>query len=122
MTVSKRTSEEGIVADFETMLRDLAPARILDVATGRGDCLRWLRDIYPDVEIIVGIDIDESSIEHARKSADFKDVQFEVMDTSHLEFDDESFDLVAVCFSLHHFENLERSLDEMTRVIKPGGW
>ena len=110
------------MTDFETILRDLAPARILDVATGRGDCLRWLREIYPDVEMIVGVDIDESLIEHARDSMDYKDVMFEVMDTSRLEFDDESFDLVAVCFSLHHFSDLEKSLDEIVRVIKPGGW
>ena len=120
--IRESVREEITVADFETILRDLAPSRILDVATGRGDCLRWLREIYPEVEMIVGVDIDESTIEHARDSMNYKDVLFEVMDTSHLEFDDESFDLVAVCFSLHHFSDLEKSLEEMVRVIKPGGW
>lgn len=108
--------------DFETVLREIGPKRILDVATGRGDCIRWLLEMYGDVDLMVGIDVSERAIQAARESISKGSVVFRVMDTADLDLDDESFDMVTICYSLHHLESLEQSLNEMVRVLKPGGW
>ena len=42
-------------------------------------------------------------------------------DGENLPFEDDSFDAVTVAFGVRNFENLEKGLSEMNRVIKPGG-
>lgn len=91
------------------------PARILDLATGTGYVARRLKRTYPQGEVI-GVDVAPNMVAMAKHDAvaEGLDIHFEVADNSALPFDDESFDLVVI-------QNAFPFLDEMSRVLSPGG-
>jgi len=94
--------------------------RILDVATGTGEFLKWLGQSFESFSEGIGIDPAVDRIEAAAKEPDGR-FSFEVMNAEQMEFEDASFDTVAIRHSLHHLRNIEPVLDEMMRVLKPGG-
>lgn len=99
------------------------PKKILDVGTGAGNFIELIRQLYSDYEEIIGIDTLEYAITSARKTfvTDEK-VHFLVMDAIHMDFPDDSFDMVCLSNSLHHLTVLEPIFKEMKRVVKPGGY
>ena len=68
------------------------------------------------------INISQEEISQGKKSVFFSKVKpnFRLMDAHSLEFEDESFDFVYGCAILHHLD-YSRALDEICRVLKPGG-
>ena len=107
-----------------SFLKVLKPQEILDVATGTGDfAFEALRILKP--EKITGIDISEGMLSVAQQKIEERRLnsQFEVQvgDSEHLAFADASFDAVTVAFGVRNFENLQKGLDEICRVIRPGG-
>lgn len=71
---------------------------------------------------IIGIDISLYAIKQARKNCrGLKNVKFRIENVNHLSFLDKSFDLVICKDSLHHFLNPLHAIQEMSRVVKPGG-
>jgi demethylmenaquinone methyltransferase / 2-methoxy-6-polyprenyl-1,4-benzoquinol methylase len=97
---------------------DLAnsPAKALDVATGTGDLAIALRDRGAEV---VGVDFAEKMLEIARKKAPA--IEFRTGNALALEFPDDEFDAATVGFGARNFDDLDRGLSEMARVVKPGG-
>jgi ubiquinone/menaquinone biosynthesis C-methylase UbiE len=106
---------------FETALGGIAGGRVLDVATQEGGFVQILLENLNDWSEIVGIDIDARAIEAARSAVRQEGVQFAVMNAEQLDFADESFDTASISASLHHLSNVQRVLEEMRRVLKPGG-
>lgn len=105
-------------------LRSISPQLILDVATGTGDfALESIRILDP--KKIIGVDISAGMLAVAREKIAKKGLQeqFEVQlgDSEKLQFDDNTFDAVTVAFGVRNFENLERGLSDIFRVLKPGG-
>lgn len=100
------------------------PKYILDVATGTGDFAFESIKILKPVKI-TGVDISEGMLAIARQKIEKRKQQdvFEVSlgDSEKLLFDDNSFDAVTVAYGVRNFENLEKGLSDMLRVIKPGG-
>ncbi|MDH5791992.1 MAG: class I SAM-dependent methyltransferase [Candidatus Bathyarchaeota archaeon] len=101
-------------------LRPISGGRALDVATGSGGFVKTLLKTLKDYDSFVGIDSSSEEIEAAEKGL-IEDAEFTVMNAESLEFGDGCFDTVCVANSLHHFEDLDRALSEMKRVLKPGG-
>lgn len=100
------------------------PENILDVATGTGDfALTSFQILKP--EKITGIDISEGMLEIGRKKIEKaglqKNIQLLKGDSEAILFDDNTFDAVTVAFGVRNFENLEKGLAEIRRVLKPGG-
>ena len=99
------------------------PKTILDVATGTGDLAIAALKINP--EKIIGVDIAEDMLEFGRKKLTEKKLQdkitLETGDSENLRFGDASFDAVMVAFGVRNFENLEKGLSEMFRVINQNG-
>lgn len=95
--------------------------RVLDVATGEGWFASFLAENLADYDSITGVDVSERNIEGARERCTAERVTFEAMDGKHLTFPDNSFDTVAISYSLHHLDDVDAVLDEMKRVLKPGG-
>ncbi len=95
---------------------------ILDVATGTGDlaisCLR-LKPLK-----IYGVDISEDMLKIGRDKLRKKNVLSKIelieSDSENLIFEDNKFDAITVGFGVRNFENLEKGLSEMLRVLKPG--
>ena len=100
-----------------------APKNILDVATGTGDLAIAMLKATPDK--ITGIDISNGMLEIGRKKIKEKGLEDKISlqqaDSENLPFEDNDFDAVCVSFGARNFENLEKGLSEMFRVLKPGG-
>ncbi|MCP4547921.1 MAG: class I SAM-dependent methyltransferase [bacterium] len=105
-------------------LTGVSCGRILDVATGRGEFLLQITQASGNYTEAVGIDCEERIVKAAQEfmaDQELANATFLTMDGSALAFQDNSFDTVAISNSLHHLANLEGTLDEMYRVLKPGG-
>ena len=94
---------------------------VLEVGVGTGLSL----DGYGANCAVVGVDISPAMLEKARKRvADLRLSRvrrLEVMDAEHLRFPDASFDAVVAQYVLSAVPNPERALDELARVLRPGG-
>lgn len=111
----------------KTAIRQLAPynpSAILDVATGTGDfAIMAAKKLRPAK--VVGVDISEGMMligrEKARKEGLDDVISFKKDDCEHLSFPDDSFDAITTAFGIRNFQNLDKCLAEMCRVLKPGG-
>jgi len=105
-------------------LISLHPKNILDVATGTGDFAITSYEILKP-EKITGIDISDGMLEIGRKKIAKAGLENSIElingDSEAIFFDDNSFDAVTVAFGVRNFENLEKGLSEIKRVLKPGG-
>ena len=102
----------------------LDPKNILDVATGTGDFAITSYEILKP-EKITGIDISDGMLEIGRKKIAKAGLENSIElikgDSEAILFDDNSFDAVTVAFGVRNFENIEKGLSEIKRVLKPGG-
>jgi demethylmenaquinone methyltransferase/2-methoxy-6-polyprenyl-1,4-benzoquinol methylase len=105
------------------MLRSLNPTRILDIATGTGDFA--LESLVLKPTQIVGLDISSGMLEHGRVKMKKKGVDHIITmqqgDSEDIPYEDNYFDGLTVGFGVRNFENLEKGLGEMLRVVRPGG-
>ena len=99
------------------------PKDILDVATGTGDFAIEMMRLKP--RKVIGIDIAEVMLELGRKKMVRKSlssiIELQEADSENLPFADGSFDLVSSAFGVRNFEDLEKGLSEMLRVLRPDG-
>lgn len=105
-------------------LKAIQPRLILDVATGTGDfAFEAIKTLKP--EKVVGVDISEGMLDVARKKIKERNLEsvFSVQlgDSEGLHFEDNHFDAITVAFGVRNYENLEKGLADMYRVLKPGG-
>ncbi len=105
-------------------LQGIHPKTILDVATGTGDLAITANTIlHPDK--ITGIDISEGMLELGRKKIKALNIDDKIEliqgDSETINYKNSSFDAITVAFGVRNFENLEKGLSEMFRVLKPGG-
>lgn len=105
------------------ILSKKTPETILDVATGTGDLAIQL--VKTGARKIVGLDLSAGMLEVGREKVGKKQladtIEMVVGDSELLPFGDESFDAVTVAFGVRNFENLEKGLSEIYRVLKHGG-
>jgi demethylmenaquinone methyltransferase/2-methoxy-6-polyprenyl-1,4-benzoquinol methylase len=90
-------------------------SRALDVATGTGDLAIELASRGADV---IGSDFSEGMLAKARLKAPLR---WEQADALALPYEDNAFDAATVGFGARNFGDLQRGLDEMVRVVRPGG-
>lgn len=103
-------------------MTDPAPQRALDLACGTGDIAFALRDRG---HAVVGLDITARMIElataRARKLQSCQSVTFLIGDMTALPFAGASFDLVTTGYGLRNVPRLQPAIDEIRRVLRPGG-
>lgn len=105
-------------------LKKYRPQHIIDIATGTGDlAIMEYKMLQP--QTIVGIDISTGMLEVGREKIKKEGLEEKIKlvqgDSENLEFADGSFDAATAAFGVRNFENLEKGLAEMYRVLKPGG-
>jgi demethylmenaquinone methyltransferase/2-methoxy-6-polyprenyl-1,4-benzoquinol methylase len=104
------------------ILKKYKPKIILDIATGTGDFAISAMRVKPAK--IVGLDLSEGMLEVGREKMKKKglDSTIEMIqgDSENLPFENNYFDGYTVGFGVRNFENLEKGLSEMLRVLKPG--
>ena len=96
---------------------------VLDVGTGPGRVPRLIAAAYPAVEV-EGVDLSPEMIARAASTANrtrTSNLRFRVGDVAALPFADNSVDLVVSTLSLHHWDDPAASLNEIVRVLAPGG-
>ncbi|MHA1908102.1 MAG: methyltransferase domain-containing protein [Candidatus Thorarchaeota archaeon] len=103
-------------------LGEISGGVILDIATQQGSFINVLMKTLKDYDSFFGIDISEEHIEKAKNKFSDDPVEFEIMNAEELTFKDNSFDTVCMSHSIHHMKNPNQALDEMIRVLKPGGY
>ena len=98
------------------------PQHIVDIATRTGDFGLEALSIAP--QKITGIDISEKMLEVGREKMKKKKVdhivEMKLGDSENLPLASDSVDAVTVSFGVRNFENLEKGLAEMHRILKPG--
>jgi len=105
------------------LLTKYQPQLILDIATGTGDFAIEALSLKP--KKIIGVDISEGMLSVGREKLIKKNLTDKIElisgDSEVLPFEDNFFDAVIVSFGVRNFENLEKGLSDMLRVLKPGG-
>lgn len=106
------------------LVAERKPDTILDIATGTGDlAIKFASEI--DSATVTGLDLSEGMLSVARKKVVNKEfserLTFVKGDSEALPFENESFDAITVSFGVRNFENLEKGLSEILRVLKTNG-
>lgn len=104
-------------------LKPFAPRDVLDIATGTGD-LALLINKTLKPETVIGCDISEGMMQIAREKCrkrGITNIRFDKEDCTALSYPDCSFDAVTSSFGVRNFQELEKALGEMHRVLRPGG-
>ena len=106
------------------LLAPFHPKSILDIATGTGDfAILAAKTLKP--EKLIGADISEGMMKIGRQKvekAGLKNVvSFKKEDCMAMSFENDSFDAVTAAFGIRNFQDLDRGLKEMCRVLKKGG-
>lgn len=105
-----------------SVLRQGPKCKVLDVACGVGFLSVLLARFGHQV---VAVDISKNSIAYAKKLATLCNcidkIDFRVMDVSQLSFDSDSFDIVTGEDALHHVIKYPGAIENIYRVLKPGG-
>jgi demethylmenaquinone methyltransferase/2-methoxy-6-polyprenyl-1,4-benzoquinol methylase len=99
------------------------PEIILDIATGTGDFA--IASLKSNPKKIIGVDISEGMLKYGKEKINklqlSEKISLEFGDAEHLNFNDNYFDVITVSFGVRNFENLQKGLSNILRVLKPGG-
>ena len=99
------------------------PKTILDIATGTGDLAILMAQTKADK--IIGLDISAGMLEVGKQKITDKKlsarIEMVLADSENMPFEDDFFDAITVAFGIRNFENLEKGLAEILRVLKPNG-
>lgn len=105
------------------LVTEKKPNTILDVATGTGDLAINL--VKTGAKEIIGLDISPGMLEVGKHKVSEKKldstINMVIGDSENLEYPSDYFDAITVSFGVRNFENLEKGLAEIRRVLKPGG-
>ena len=104
-------------------LSDLHPNQLLDVATGTADFAIACAQLQP--KKIIGIDISEGMMAVGRKKLESMGlnslITLESGNAETVTYADNSFDAIVVGFGVRNFQDLEKGLKNLCRILKPGG-
>ena len=105
-------------------IKESKSQKILDIATGTADIAVMQAERIPNAEI-TGLDLSPKMIDFAKEKVKRKGLEdridLVVGDSEGLPYENESFDAVSVSFGVRNFENLEKGISEINRVLKKGG-
>lgn len=98
--------------------------KVLDVATGTADLAIEAHKQF-NVPHIEGVDISNKMLDIGREKLAKLDlantIHLQQADSENLPYNDDHFDAATVAFGVRNFENLQKGINEMLRVLKPGG-
>jgi|TARA_B110000483_G_scaffold42641_1_gene53046 demethylmenaquinone methyltransferase / 2-methoxy-6-polyprenyl-1,4-benzoquinol methylase len=99
-----------------------SPKCVMDMATGTGDFAFDAANML-ELDKIVALDLSEEMLAIGRKKMKknrHNIIEFVKGDSENLNYESNSFDAMTAGFGVRNFENLEKGLREMYRVLKPG--
>ena len=105
------------------LVADKSPETILDIATGTGDLAIMMTKTTANT--IIGLDLSAGMLEVGKKKIEEKQlsnkIEMVLGDSENILYADDHFDVITVSFGIRNFENLEKGLSEIKRVLKPNG-
>ena len=105
------------------LVGDHKPHQVLDIATGTGDLAINLAKT--GANRIIGLDLSEGMLAVGRKKVEKEQLSHLIElvqgDSEALPFENDTFDAITVAFGVRNFEDLDKGLSEIYRVLKPGG-
>ena len=105
------------------ILKKLQPKKVLDIACGTGDFA--IEDLKSGATAVIGLDNTKGMVDvgigKVNKKGLADKVSLRVGDSENIPFEENSFDGITVGFGVRNFENLEKGLSEMHRVLNPEG-
>ena len=105
------------------LVSEKSPEAIMDIATGTGDLAIALATT--GAKRVVGLDISPGMLEVGKEKVSKKSldsiIEMVLGDSENLAFENDTFDAITVAFGVRNFENLEKGLGEILRVLRPGG-
>ncbi len=122
---------DDVLMDFlkpvgEEMIRRMQPSRnqlVLDIASGTGEPALTIARMISEGKVVM-TDLSESMLQVARENAikqGIHNVEAMVCDVSELPFANNTFDAISCRFGFMFFPDMKGALNEMYRVLKPGG-
>ncbi len=119
LNIDSRWRRKGV----REVVDEAMPLDILDIACGTGDFTIEIARKMPAGSHITGVDISENMMEIGRRKVAEAGVDAALLqgDCEELTFGDASFDRVTVAFGVRNFDNLQKCLSEMKRILRPGG-
>lgn len=115
---SRKAKADMVVNIIEEQFGDLSAKIALDIGCHDGSMTKFMATAFKN---ITGVDTDLVIIELAKQYHHAENLTFIGNDTSRLPFDDNSFDVVVGNHVLYYVDDLQAFLDELNRVLKPGG-
>ncbi len=117
-----KTWRRKMIAELNTV----NPKNVLDVATGTADvAINTIKQLSINDLTIKGVDISAEMLNIGRKKIEKEGlserIELTLGDSEQLPYEGNKFDAVTVAFGVRNFENLERGLQEMHRVLRGGG-
>ena len=101
------------------------PQQIMDLACGTGDFAIAIAKAMREDSHVTGVDLSEGMLEVMRKKVEAESLggRISIMrgEGEGLDFPEGSFDCVSIAFGIRNFEDRERGLREILRVLRPGG-
>lgn len=106
------------------IVKDSKPKKVLDIATGTGDLAINIAK-NSEADSIIGLDISKGMLDVGKQKItkeklDHK-IEMVLGDSENIPYDSDSFDAITVAFGIRNFENLDKGLKEILRVLKPKG-
>ena len=100
-------------------------SRVLDLASGTGDLASQLANLVGTEGLVVMTDINDAMLEQGRKRMVDEgyagNIEYAQVNAEQIPFPDNVFDCVTIAFGLRNVTDKQRALEEMRRVLKPGG-
>ena len=121
---NKQTQDEQHLKSILEFLPLKSGMKILDLGTGSGYLSFSIAEKFTDM-FIIGLDIVEKALVDNRIKAEkenIKNISFITYDGINFPFSDNDFDMVVSRYALHHFPDIQKSISEVSRVLKSGGF
>jgi ubiquinone/menaquinone biosynthesis C-methylase UbiE len=110
---------EEHAARYRFASRFVQGKEVLDIACGAGYGSKILRQA--GALKVVGCDIAEEAVEHAKSYYSMQGITFQIMDAANILLPDDSFDCVVSFETIEHVENYQKAIGEFYRVLRAGG-
>ena len=108
--------------DFILSMNPSKGKRLIDVACGTGDIAKLYLDLTNKSEKIFCVDPNKGMIDKGKKKlVNYKNIKWLIGTAENLPVKNNSFDFYTISFGLRNTKNLNKSLSEAYRVLKPGG-
>lgn len=107
------------ITRYESVLPLLKGKTVLDIASGSG---YGSYIMAAQAKHVIGVDIDEPAVKYAQKNYKRANIEFKVGSAEDVPLEDNSVDVVVTFETVEHIPNYHKFMEEIKRVLKPGGF